>query len=132
MIYGPARAVEIWASQRFKLFERHIDLIEKTDPGWGFHPEMFLHLTIFPRIRSSGFGIVEHDTICFFRARSDETVWFLDCDKESKKSVVANLPSSNEGTRKLVSSVIGHNCSSKFITPRPSVLAMDCGRKKKL
>mmetsp|Transcript_20618 Transcript_20618/g.41260 ORF Transcript_20618/g.41260 Transcript_20618/m.41260 type:complete len:407 (-) Transcript_20618:86-1306(-) len=132
MIYGPARAVEIWASHRFKLLDRHIDLVEKTDPGFGLHSEIFMAFTIFPRIRSSGFGIAEHDKICFFRARSDETVWFHDCDKESKESIVDNLPDSNEGTRKLVSSVIGHKCRSKFIAVRHDVLTLNCRRKKKL
>jgi len=33
MIYGPAHAVEIWASHRFKLLDKHVKWVLKNDPG---------------------------------------------------------------------------------------------------
>jgi len=112
MIYGPAPAVEIWASHRFRLLDKHVEWILKNDPGWGLHSERFVNYTLFSAIRSEGFQIEEHDTICFFRARPDESVWVSDCDSYSKTSILENLPTNR---KKLVEGVIGRQCGDRFI-----------------
>jgi len=119
MIYGPAHAVEIWASHRFKLLDKHVKWVLKNDPGWGLHSEKFVKYTLFSAIRSGGFKIQEHDTICFFRARSDETVLLLDCDRNSKKSILNHLPTNK---KELVEGVIGRKCGGRVRIKNKTVL----------
>lgn len=89
MIYGPAPAVAIWASERFKWIERHVAKVARSLPGRGMQDEYYLDLTIFPAIRKLGITIVEDETLCFLRARADESVWVNDCGnvKENKRII---------------------------------------------
>lgn len=87
IIYGPPEAVKIWSTQRFSRLEKHVQDVLKHHAGWGMHSERFLDWTIFPAIRKeTGVTIVEHDTICFFRARVDGSVWITDCQGRSDVS----------------------------------------------
>jgi len=79
MIIGPYNAVKIWATERFQRLEGHVQSILRNMPGYGMHSEHFLNYTIFPAIHATNTTIVEHDSMCFFRARADETVWISDC-----------------------------------------------------
>uniref|UniRef100_A0A7S2Y3W3 Uncharacterized protein n=1 Tax=Entomoneis paludosa TaxID=265537 RepID=A0A7S2Y3W3_9STRA len=75
-IYGPAKAVQTWATQRFSLLEEHVhETILKKEPGFGMHNERFLFHSIFPRIEK-----LEYDMkLCLVRVRADSSVWINDC-----------------------------------------------------
>jgi hypothetical protein len=122
LIYGPARAVEVWATHRFQLLDSHVKWILQHDPGWGMHSERFVNYTLFPAIRQRGVEIVEHDTICFFRARPDETVWWADC--QGKPSIMAN----RSEKRKLVERILGRSCGKTIMTQRPRMEILNCSR----
>jgi hypothetical protein len=129
IIYGPKEAVRIWATERFTNLERHVDFIYKNDPGWGMHSERFVNYTLFPLIQNIT-SIYLHPTICFFRARADETVWVSDCSGTSSDvaapSVMDNLK--KIGTlRTVVQDAIGRSCSGqKPIQLTKSVRSLDC------
>jgi len=76
MICGPHNAVKIWASQRFS---RLVSDINKLPPGRALHPETFLDRVIFPAIRENGTEVTQDPNICFFRVRSDMSMWVNDC-----------------------------------------------------
>jgi hypothetical protein len=77
MIYGPYKAIQIWATERFTRLEDHVRSYE---PGYGMHSERFLNHSIFPAIRNElGLEVVFNPDICFFRARADGSVWINDC-----------------------------------------------------
>ena len=76
MIYGPYKAVKIWATERFKRLETHV---RRVAPGLGMHSEIFLNDAILPAIEQSGTNVVADNDICFFRVRSDRSVRTFDC-----------------------------------------------------
>ena len=76
MIYGPKKAVKIWAKERFMRLEEHVVSYE---PGYGMHSERFLNHSIFPAIRRLGVPVYANPDICFFRARADSSTWITDC-----------------------------------------------------
>jgi hypothetical protein len=126
IIYGPHAAVKIWAAERFARLESHVQSILKTDPGWGMHSERFIDHTIFPAIRKAGIEIHEHPTMCFFRARADESVWVSDCD--GTEIVAAPTIAERIGAtlkRDIVERLIGRTCGriSKFTK---AVRSLDC------
>jgi len=79
MIYGPSAAVQVWAQQRFQRLPAYLEYLESSASNDGIHSEKYVNHTIFPAIRQTGTIIQEHDTLCFFRARADESVWISDC-----------------------------------------------------
>jgi hypothetical protein len=127
-IYGPARAVQIWASGRFERLRQHVEWMYEHDPGWGLHSERFVNYTLFRAIRDAGVEIVEHEHLCFFRARADESVWLSDCDGTrtvTLPSIVKNLGNDRKG---LIEKVLNRKCGAMTITKRPRVEQLDCRR----
>jgi hypothetical protein len=124
IIYGPREAVKIWATKRFSQLESHVQFILSNHPGWGMHSERFLDYTIFPLIRNVT-SIRAHPTLCFFRARADETVWISDCFGTYsiiKQFLGRSLPSVVEAT-------LGRNCSGRVVKLKPTVKSLDCSKK---
>jgi len=128
IIYGPAAAVKIWATERFARLEQHVQYVQKNDPGWGMHSERFLHISIFPAIRDQHYNIRQHPTLCFLRARADGTVWISDCGgppSTSAPSIVKALGGS-ENMPKVVEQTIGRSCSGEITKLTQTVRSLDC------
>lgn len=126
LIIGPREAIEIWASQRFDRLEEHVKFVHEKHPGWGMHSEMFLHWTIFPAIRDTGTSIVEDDSLCFFRARADESVWVSDCGGKpeyAKTSILKNLGGDKV---EVLESVLGRKCRGEAQNLSWSFVALGC------
>jgi hypothetical protein len=126
MIYGPHAAVKIWAAERFARLETHVQSILKDDPGYGMHSERFLNHTIFPAIREAGIEIHDHPHMCFFRVRTDESVWVSDCDPRAKIKAerIARIGRIKK-KKKVVERLIGRQCGNITALIR-SVRTMDC------
>lgn len=129
LMYGPYKAVEIWASQRFQRLEAHIQHILKTDPGWGMHSERFVERALFPPIQKLGYTIMEHPTLCFFRARADESVWITDCNGVA--SVAAPTIAAALGNpRQAVETLLHRKCGNITTQRRPIIEALDCSTQQ--
>jgi hypothetical protein len=102
MVYGPYEAVKLWSTQRFSRLENDTAV---SPPGWALHSEKFVNRTILSAIQNElKVQIVEHPTICFLRARPDQSIWMNDCDggpKASKPSVQENYHSRASKVSKL-------------------------------
>ena len=132
MMYGPFDAVQVYATRRFELMPR----LRERHGLDGLHPETFLQRVVFPEIlqlndanstkRSSSsqprqrqrppLSIYEDDSICFVRARADESVWINDCIKaraeagpEARKKNIAIL----KGTLTQLQRVVGGRCTTQ-------------------
>lgn len=125
IMYGPYRAVQIWAAERFDRLESHVKSIYKRKPGWGMHSERFLNHTIFPAIRQAGFAIHEHAQMCFLRARVDESVWVSDCDGTETVAAPTVATRIGNNTKGLVEGLIGRRCG-KIVKFTHSVRSLDC------
>ena len=77
MIYGPYKAVKIWATRRFELIEERVRL--RQDPGFEMHSEHFLNASILPEIRELVVEIHINKDICFVRTRADMSAMVNDC-----------------------------------------------------
>jgi hypothetical protein len=86
-----------------------VQSILKNDPGWGMHSELFLNHTIFPAIHKLGIDIHEHPHMCFFRARTDESVWVSNCDGTATVSSPAIAENIGLDKKGLVERLIGRN-----------------------
>ncbi|GAX23109.1 hypothetical protein FisN_25Lh052 [Fistulifera solaris] len=130
MIYGPYEGVKIWAAERFSRVDEHVRTNEE---GYGIHDERLLNRTIFPAIREAlqnDKAIVEHPTMCFLRARVDESVWLNDCDRSVLPSVTKAIGDLND-IAVSVETALGRSCEgppkeyNKQVTylncPRPSI-----------
>jgi hypothetical protein len=85
MFYGPYEAAKFYSTNRFKLVDRFV-LETKAGRNMGMHPETFLAKMIFPAIEKNlSIAIVEDSSICFLRARADESLWISDCANARKK-----------------------------------------------
>ena len=109
MIFGPYKAVEAWATNRSgradEVGKYSVGPDKKNDwpplsassviPPDGkrkmMSDEIYLRRFIFPHIRNRGYVIVEHPSICFFRARAEETLWVSDCFNEASTSVMSSI-----------------------------------------
>jgi hypothetical protein len=132
IIYGPKDAVQIWATQRFINLERHVDFILHNDPGWGLHSERFVNYTLFPLIRNIT-SIHLHPTLCFFRARADESVWVSDCYGATNDVAASSIMENFQGRtlRTIVQDAIGRSCSGKKpIQLTKSVRSLACSKVK--
>jgi hypothetical protein len=105
MIYGPYKAVKIWATKRFELIDERARL--RRDPGFEMHSERFLNASILPEIQKVGVEVhINHD-ICFVRTRADMSAVVSDC------TIGGMTRGWNKVDRKgLVESIVGRNCST--------------------
>jgi hypothetical protein len=110
LIYGPSGAVQIWAAERFERMEEHVQWTLHNHPGWGLHSEHFLQRAVLGPIREAGFRVEEHPTMCFYRARPDESVWTSDCRLAALPSVVARLGPVPADDRRRVEAVLRRTC----------------------
>jgi len=131
IIYGPYDAVKVWATQRFARIDRHVrdTAFQQHSPGYGMHSERFMNWTIFPAIRNEvGVEIVEHESLCFFRARADETVWITDCGGRADaasptivKKLTAKMP-----VKALVQRILQRKCGNVTRVRRSPHRALNC------
>jgi hypothetical protein len=137
IVFGPASAVRVWATQRFPRLEQHVQFVQKNDAGWGLHSERFLNYTIFPGMRNALASakhtgkdvIVEHPTICFFRVRADETVWVSDCDgteQVAKPSIRKHMLEGHDGLKDAVEKVLGRACHGPVTKLTTIVRTVNC------
>lgn len=128
IIYGPHDAVSVWASNRFRSLDTHVRWIAKNRPGWGMHSEKFVNFTLLPAIRETGARVAEHETMCFFRSRSDETVWINDCDGPPEVSSREIRKHMNLDRRQAVEDVLGRKCPGQVYRITRMFSALDCKR----
>jgi hypothetical protein len=151
MIYGPYAAVKLWSTQRFSRLENNTAI---APPGWALHSEKFINRTILSAIQDElNVPIVEHPTICFLRARPDESIWMNDCDgatEVSKPSVrnsyrirasqVAKLQkqqhfgsgqrhSTENSVKVLIEHILQRPCTGGTTRIRQGVFALHCSVK---
>ena len=132
IIYGPREAVKIWATQRFARLESHVDFILKNDPGWGMHSERFVNYTLFPLIQNIT-KIRQHPSLCFLRARADESVWVSDCYSATRSvaapSIMKHLLKGGRTELRVVQDAIGRPCSgTKPVRLTQSVRSLACSK----
>jgi len=130
MVVGPSAGVKIWASERFSRMEKHVQDILVDLPGYGLHSETFLEKTIFPAIRDAmddENAVVEHPSICFFRARADESIWISDCSHES----LSTIPHSQDWSQTIesVEDVLGRKCHGQPKRLPHAVKSLKCSMR---
>jgi hypothetical protein len=101
-----------------------------------FFSESYIKYNVIPRIqklKSVGGGrpfyeVVESDTICFFRARADESVWIDDCGGPPKKALPSIVQNMNPNRKALVETTLGRKCGAirKFRRPDATVVYLNC------
>jgi hypothetical protein len=85
LAYGSPAAMKVWATERLSRLQAHVSYGHGHDPGTGIHSEQFLARTIFPLlVHVLNVTIRPHPTLCFVRARADESVWIDDCERPIK------------------------------------------------
>lgn len=125
-IYGAAGAVRIWSMERFSRLEDHVAFVQENDPGWGMHSERFVNYTLLPPIREIA-KVRQHETMCFLRARADESVWITDC--EGTGSAVAIRKNLGD-VRVAVETAIGRPCLGNVTRLTRLVKSLDCARQE--
>jgi hypothetical protein len=85
LVYGPAKAVEIWSTQRFSQIDDHVARINKIKRGKGIQPERFVKYNLLPRMEKVS-TVDRHNDICFLRVKADGLVWVSDCENEVGES----------------------------------------------
>jgi hypothetical protein len=127
LVYGPARAVRLWAAERFERMEAHVDWMLQHSPGWGLHSENFVKRALLEPLQELGFRVVEHPTMCFFRARADESIWTSDCSRNALKSVSSSSAGLLETTIvERVETILRRTCQG--FTKGPSRTSLSCAR----
>ena len=121
MIYGPYNAVKIWASTRFESLDKHVQLVKEKEYGFGMHSERFLQYTLFPQIRKDNYSIVEHESICFLRARANNVVRLTDCDNNALLTIPFKAMSL-ESKVKIIENILGRSCHGTLYQKRVKVL----------
>lgn len=118
MIYGPLEAVRIWAADRFDVLKRQAQQCAlPTSPCHG----MLMHSEFFVQRLLESVDVEEHATLCFFRTRADESVWFQDCDNAPQfASPHIQMPKSLRRRRKRVEQVLGRPCRHSRIFKVPT------------
>ena len=127
MIYGPAQAVRIWADTRFAYLKSDKDKCSKPNSDcYG----MFLHSESLLRRLLQQVKWEEHTTMCFFRVRVDESVWFQDCDIRGARKLASphiQMPTSLRARQALIEKVLGRPCRNASIFKTPTrVQAIVC------
>jgi hypothetical protein len=85
LAYGSPAAMKVWATERLSRLQAHVSYGHGHDPGTGIHSEQFVARTIFPLlVHVLNVTIRPHPTLCFVRARADESVWIDDCERPIK------------------------------------------------
>lgn len=128
MIYGPYNAVKEWSTSRFASLDRHVRWVLENARGWGMHSENFVNFTLLPNVRRTGARVTDHLTMCFFRARPDETVWINDCDgppNVASREIYKHL---NTDRRQAVEEVLGRPCPGPIHRITRKFSALDCKR----
>lgn len=125
IIYGPTEAVKIWATERFSRLENHVHYVQQHKPGWGMHSERFLNTTIFPSIQNIT-NIRQHPTLCFLRARADETVWISDCEGPASVAAPSIRKALGKDMRLVVEQTIGRKCPGEIKSLTKTVKSLDC------
>ena len=125
LVYGPAKAVHIWAAQRFDRMEAHVRWMHQHSPGFGLHSEIVVKRALLGPIKELGFGVEEHPTLCFFRARADESIWTSDCSQNAVPSVSAGLEEET-AVRGRVETILQRTCQG--VTRLPSRASLSCAR----
>lgn len=90
------------------------------------HSEKFVNYTLLPAIRQTGARVADHETMCFFRARSDESVWINDCDgtpEVASREIHKHL---NKDRRQAVEQVLGRKCPGEIHRITRMFSALDC------
>jgi hypothetical protein len=126
-IYGPFKAVKIWATERFSRLEQHAQYIQKHDPGWGIHSERFVNATLLPLIREIA-NVREHPTLCFLRARADETVWISDCEGPNKHVAEPSIMENLGDVRTVLEQTLGRKCPGNITELGRRIKKVDCSR----
>jgi len=118
-VVGPLSTVKIWATERFKRLDEHVTYMYKHDRGYGMHSERFIHYALIPAMQksleytnSSLDDVLEHPSMCFFRARADETLWANDCGIPSIGKDYVKL-------QRLVEEVLNRRCHG-YVNPPPT------------
>ena len=128
MIYGPYEGVKIWAAERFSRIDEHVRTNEE---GYGIHDERFLQRTIFPAIQKAlqnDSAIVDHPTLCFLRARVDQSVWLNDCDRNVLPSVRRSIGNVNKLVV-LIEKSLGRSCEGPPKKYNKFVTYLNCSRQ---
>jgi len=140
-IYGPYEAVKVWATHRFSLLDQHVQFMYERHRGFGLHHERFFEFTMFPemkriflmkeqeKINSVGEAgtdeqapqeliIRESPTMCFMRARADDSVYITDCYNYAHIGTGHSLPSIkenlyNQNALDALEKAIGRPCEQK-------------------
>jgi hypothetical protein len=123
LIYGPSKAVTIWAAQRYERMDAHVQWMLHNKPGFGLHSETFVRRALLDPVRELGFSVVEHPTMCFFRARADETIRTSDCSQAALNSVSDGLEATVVGR---VEEILHRKCQG--INRGPSRTSLSCAR----
>ena len=154
VIVGPAQAVEIWATARFDKLDAHVQYMYEHHRGWGLHSERFVKFALLPAIEEALVSmrpvsnnssstvannnnnnnnnvdddewIVEHPTLCFFRARADESVWVSDCEGPAKPSIRRHVLANYSDIKAAVESVLGRPCHGSVVPLSRAVRALNC------
>lgn len=153
MIYGPHDAVEIWAMNRSDLANNDTrPPLGRGGDRWKdgkldmSSDEIYMQRFIIPRMEERGFEIVEHPSVCFFRARAEETVWVSDCFHYASPSVKSymlgvakkDLPkesksfalNASQQMRPLVEGILGRPCGKiRPVKLRNDFFALFCPSK---
>jgi hypothetical protein len=109
MIYGPYEAVRLWSATRFDTLDAHAQWSLQHKPGCAMHSESFVSRLV-ARIKERGFVVDHHETLCFFRARVDESVWVSDCTMPvpyASPKIQAGLPTDLKAG---VEGILGRPC----------------------
>ena len=149
IIYGPYHAVQQWALYRFENLDAHVKWMLQHDPGFGMHSERFINNSILPRIKGLGYGLWQHTSMCFLRARVDESIWVTDCSMDQMDTDVSLLnnvfgldektiregrkapsPTVVQAVKQRVERVLGRPCfPGNTSRVRRFVLALHCGKQ---
>lgn len=80
-IYGPAKAVRMWATERFRHVDAYVQEYRFKRPGSGIHSERYMGQFLLPRMQSKfpKVEFVDRSDWCFYRVQPNHAVWISDC-----------------------------------------------------
>jgi len=108
IILGPMPAVRAWALNRFQYLDQHVQMMLQRDPGFGMHSERFIAYTLVPLMEKLGYTQQNHPTMCFFRARADESVWVSDCQGSAANPKI--MQALGDNTRQRLKELLHRPC----------------------